>query len=315
MTQIQNIRFQQLMHREVLATLLPPTQLARNMFSKYQCSYFNFNLTPKQVKNMRENPDVDVELRICLVTAGMSEEQQDAHPANLRVVLNSKICQVPAPELTQNFSFKCVPINLTPHLKMNKTVLSRNALIIYWDDVFGRDYAIKIDLVRKVTANDSVEKLKVSRVKSIESTKKMIREKFEGDSDVSTTALTASLICPLSRERIRVPCRASTCQHIQCLDALSYIKMNEVRAKWMCPVCNKPAPFESLELDQFFQEILASPLISPNDREIQLLRTGSWAKIAEKDSRKRVTIDLTSDSDNDQEGPSKKPCRWFQNWI
>jgi hypothetical protein len=84
----------------------------------------------------------------------------------------------------------------------------------------------------------------------------------------------------------------------------------------MCPVCNKPAPFESLELDQFFQEILASPLISPNDREIQLLRTGSWAKIAEKeekDSRKRVTIDLTSDSDNDQEGPSKKPCRWFQN--
>jgi hypothetical protein len=50
----------------------------------------------------------------------------------------------------------------------------RNVLTIDWDDVFGRDYAITINLVRKLTLNDLVEKLKVSRVNSIESTEMMI---------------------------------------------------------------------------------------------------------------------------------------------
>jgi hypothetical protein len=115
-----------------------------------------------------------------LVAAGISEEQKDAYPANLRVMLNNKIYVVPAAapnNLTQNFSFKYVLINLTPNLKMNKTKLAmnmRNVLTIDWDDVFGRDYAITSNLVRKLTLNDLVEKLKVSRVKSIESTEKMI---------------------------------------------------------------------------------------------------------------------------------------------
>ncbi len=140
----------------------------------------------------------------------------------------------------------------------------------------------------------------------------MIRDKFKGDSDISITAMTASLSCLLSRERIKVPCRTSTFQHIQCIDAETYIEMNEVRAMWKCPICNKPAPFESLEFDQYFHEVLASPLLSPEDEEIQLLRNGLWKNIGKNDL-KRSTVDLTSDSDSDQEGASKKPCRSRQN--
>ena len=43
-----------------------------------------------------------------------------------------------------------------------------------------------------------------------------------------------------------LPCRASTCDHLQCFDASLYLKMNEKKAKWLCPVCNKPALYDNL---------------------------------------------------------------------
>ena len=48
--------------------------------------------------------------------------------------------------------------------------------------------------------------------------------------------------------RMSLPCRASTCDHLQCFDASLYIKMNEKKAKWLCPVCNKPALYDNLLL-------------------------------------------------------------------
>jgi hypothetical protein len=58
--------------------------------------------------------------------------------------------------------------------------------------------------------------------------------------------------------RMTLPCRASTCDHLQCFDANLYLKMNEKKAKWLCPVCNKPALYDNLLLDGFFNDVLAS---------------------------------------------------------
>ena len=57
-----------------------------------------------------------------------------------------------------------------------------------------------------------------------------------------------------------LPCRASTCDHLQCFDADLYLKMNEKKPKWVCPVCNKPAYFEHLGGSQFKKNILYSYL-------------------------------------------------------
>ncbi len=51
------------------------------------------------------------------------------------------------------------------------------------------------------------------------------------------------------------PARSSTCDHLQCFDAALYLMMNERKPKWLCPVCNKMAFFDNLQIDGFFKEV------------------------------------------------------------
>lgn len=53
----------------------------------------------------------------------------------------------------------------------------------------------------------------------------------------------------LVKMRLSVPCRAETCAHLQCFDAVFYLQMNEKKPTWMCPVCDKPAPYDQLIID------------------------------------------------------------------
>jgi len=48
-----------------------------------------------------------------------------------------------------------------------------------------------------------------------------------------------------------VPCRSSTCHHLQCFDAATYLQMNEKKSTWLCPVCDKPAEYDSLIIDGY----------------------------------------------------------------
>lgn len=46
-----------------------------------------------------------------------------------------------------------------------------------------------------------------------------------------------------------LPCRASTCDHLQCFDASLYLQMNERKPTWTCPVCDKSALYDYLVID------------------------------------------------------------------
>ena len=54
--------------------------------------------------------------------------------------------------------------------------------------------------------------------------------------------------------RLTIPCRALTCSHLQCFDATLYIQMNEKKPTWVCPVCDKKAPYEHLIIDGYVIE-------------------------------------------------------------
>lgn len=45
--------------------------------------------------------------------------------------------------------------------------------------------------------------------------------------------------------------RASTCLHLQCFDASLFLQMNERKPTWNCPVCDKPALYETLVIDGY----------------------------------------------------------------
>uniref|UniRef100_A0A2I3HC86 Protein inhibitor of activated STAT 3 n=1 Tax=Nomascus leucogenys TaxID=61853 RepID=A0A2I3HC86_NOMLE len=156
------------------------------------------------------------------------------------------------------------------------------------------------------------------------------------DSEVATTSLRVSLMCPLGKMRLTVPCRALTCAHLQSFDAALYLQMNEKKPTWTCPVCDKKAPYESLIIDGLFMEILSS--CSDCD-EIQFMEDGSWCPMKPKkeasevcpppgygldglqyspvqegnpsENKKKVeVIDLTIESSSDEEDlpPTKKHC-------
>lgn len=99
----------------------------------------------------------------------------------------------------------------------------------------------------------------------------------DSDNDIATTVLRVSLSCPLGKMRMTTPCRSATCSHLQCFDAGIFLSMNEKRPTWTCPVCNKPALYDNLVIDGYFQNVLDSPLLGEDCLEIQLNKDGSWS--------------------------------------
>lgn len=95
------------------------------------------------------------------------------------------------------------------------------------------------------------------------------------------------------------PCRASTCSHLQCFDASLYLQMNERKPTWNCPVCDKPAIYEHLVIDGYFQDVLASSDLLTDTNEIQLHKDGSWSThIMKNESENLDNLSTTKLSQN-----------------
>ncbi len=81
------------------------------------------------------------------------------------------------------------------------------------------------------------------------------------DPDIVTTSTVMSLKCPLSTLRIDLPCRSINCRHNQCFDATSFLQLQEQGPTWSCPICNNPAPFDKLAVDEYVKSLLIGPLL------------------------------------------------------
>uniref|UniRef100_H9GRA1 SP-RING-type domain-containing protein n=1 Tax=Anolis carolinensis TaxID=28377 RepID=H9GRA1_ANOCA len=83
-------------------------------------------------------------------------------------------------------------------------------------------------------------------------------------------------MCTCLPMRLSVPCRAESCAHLQCFDAVFYLQMNEKKPTWMCPVCDKPATYDQLMIDGLLSKILTE---CEDADEIEYLVDGSWCPI------------------------------------
>ena len=86
--------------------------------------------------------------------------------------------------------------------------------------------------------------------------KTLIRQTLtDNDNDVQleTVELKVSLLCPLTKNRIKVPGRSIKCNHFQCFDLESFVKMNRnsKNPKWKCPICDQPATIRNLVHDWY----------------------------------------------------------------
>lgn len=285
-----DVKLKKLAFFDVLATLLKPATLVpSNTTQRIQEGSFFFHLTPQQATDIATNRDIrnvnkiehtiQVQLRFCLLET--SCEQEDYFPPNIVVKVNNKLCPLPNPIPTNKPGVEPKrpprPVNITPNVKLSPLVA--NHIAVSWCTEYNRGYAAACYLVRKLTSSQLLQRMKTKGVKPADYTRALIKEKLNEDADceIATTMLKVSLVCPLGKMRMATPCRSSTCSHLQCFDASLYLQMNERKPTWNCPVCDKPAIYDNLVIDGYFQEVLASNKLSSEDNEIQLHKDGSWS--------------------------------------
>uniref|UniRef100_A0A8B9T0J3 Protein inhibitor of activated STAT 3 n=1 Tax=Anas platyrhynchos TaxID=8839 RepID=A0A8B9T0J3_ANAPL len=270
---------------DVYDELIKPTTLASTSSQRFEEAHFTFALTPQQVQQILSSRDllpgakcdytVQVQLRFCLCET--SCPQEDYFPPNLFVKVNGKLCPLPGylPPTKNGAEPKrpSRPVNITPLARLSATV--PNTIVVNWSAEFGRHYSLSVYLVKQLTSVTLLQKLRAKGIRNPDHSRALIKEKLtaDPDSEIATTSLRVSLMCPLGKMRLVVPCRATTCTHLQCFDAALYLQMNEKKPTWTCPVCDKKAPYDNLIIDGLFMEILNS---CTDCDEIQFMEDGSW---------------------------------------
>ncbi|XP_073973635.1 E3 SUMO-protein ligase Su(var)2-10 isoform X3 [Rhodnius prolixus] len=287
-----DVRFKRLPFYEIMGELLKPSSLVTTQ--REQNTTFVFYLTPTQASEVAMNREVgpttkneypvQVQMRFCLLET--SCEQEDIFPPGLVVKVNGKLCPLPNPIPINRPNVEPKrpprPVNISNWCKLCPSVA--NQVAVSWTPEYGRGYVISVNLVKKLTANDLLLKMKAKGIRHADFTTGLIKEKLceDADSEIATTSLRVSLLCPLGKMRMTTPCRPSTCTHLQCFDASLFLQMNEKKPTWACPVCDKPAAFDNLVIDGYFQQVLVSSLLPADCHEIQLHKDGSWTGQATK---------------------------------
>lgn len=305
-----DVRLKKLPFYDLLGEILKPSSLVPQGSMRLQENTFTFHLTPQQATDIASSRDcrsgtkmeyiIQVQMRFCLQET--SCEQEDYFPPSVAVKVNGKLCPLPNPIPTNKPGVEAKrpprPVNISPLVKLSPTV--PNQITVTWSVDYNKRYAVAIYLVKKLTSTELLLRLKSRGARHSDYTRGLIKEKLneDADSEIATTSLRVSLACPLGKMRMSTPCRASTCMHLQCFDASLYLQMNERKPTWNCPVCDKPALYDHLVIDGYFQDVLLSNKLVGDSNEIQLLQDGSWENLViKKDKDKndnKSKIDTTT---------------------
>jgi len=276
-----DIRFISLPFYDIIDVLIKPTSLVQKTMSGYQDTNLVYHLTPYQTqlitnsKNMVEY-SVQVQLRFCL--SEVSSVQEDLYPSRAKIIVNGKSCPVPGqpPPNAQNQDPR------KPHRPVNITSFSRlspmqpNQVQVQWmPSDLGQRHAATVHLVKTVQVETLIQQLDNRPIRSRAHSIAFIKEKLktDPDSEIAMTSLKVSLCCPIGRTRMKIPCRANNCNHLQCFDGSLYIQMNERKPSWMCPVCNQKAYYKDLFKDGLFTSIINE---AANCDDIVFFEDGSW---------------------------------------
>ncbi|XP_056126082.1 E3 SUMO-protein ligase PIAS2 isoform X2 [Rhinichthys klamathensis goyatoka] len=284
---------------DVLDVLIKPSSLGTHAVQRFHHEkYFIFALTPQQVREVcisrdflpggRRDYMVQIQLRFCL--AETSCPQEDNYPNSLCIKVNGKLFPLPgyAPPPKNGVEQKRPgrPLNITSLVRLSSAV--PNQIVVTWAPEIGKTYSMSVYLVRQLTSPLLLQRLRMKGIRNPDHSRALIKEKLtaDPDSEIATTSLRVSLMCPLGKMRLTVPCRAVTCSHLQCFDAALYLQMNEKKPTWICPVCDKKATYESLIIDGLFMEILND---CTDVDEIKFQEDGTWCPMRPKKETLKVS--------------------------
>lgn len=254
---------------EKVENIVPPRVIVGT--TRYIPEEFSFKLTRSQAEKINKSraknkKEYQVRLRFCKYNT--KSVQEDLIPAGTMRVNNSYVSLAPCIDVDANKKKKKQePIDITKLLDVNL----KNTVKIMHN--VKENYYMTCELGRRRSVDELLEMLTVNHPQH---TQDLIKEKFaaDEDSEIATTNLKASLICPIGKMRLIKPCRSKHCSHIQCIDASTILSLNENKPAWKCQVCQKQAEFDDLYIDGLFLDILAS--VPWDVVEVEFLKDGSW---------------------------------------
>ena len=223
-------------------TLLKPCSLQPNGNGRFQEQTFTFYLTPGQSSDISNSsyrseqgkPEYRKQIQMRFSLLETSCEQEDNFPSSICVKVNGKLCPLPNPIPTNKPGAEPKrpprPINITPLCKLSST--TANYINVSWAVEVGRAHTVSVYQVDNLTYQELLSQLRAKGQRQPDYTVALIKEKLaDQDQEIATTSCKVSLACPLGKMRMNAPCRASTCDHLQCFDAQLYLQMNERKPK------------------------------------------------------------------------------------
>jgi len=288
-----DVELQHLPFYDIESVLLKPCSLQPSNNARFQEQSIKFHLTPAQAaaisascyRNESNRPEYRKQIQMRFSLLETSCRQEDNFPQSISVKVNSRLCPLPPVIPTNKPGAEPKrppkPINITALSKLVST--GPNNVTISWAVEIGKSYTVSVYLVDNLTHQDLLNRLKDKGERHADFTTALIKDKLKDqDQEIATTACKVSLACPLGKMRMSVPCRSTTCDHLQTFDAKLYLQMNEKKPKWKCPVCNKPALIHNLMIDGFFMELVKSSRLPPDEHEIVLHNDGTWDPLPPK---------------------------------
>ncbi|KAK3989495.1 PINIT domain-containing protein [Cladorrhinum sp. PSN332] len=161
------------------------------------------------------------------------------------------------------------PVDVTPALRLRQTNYHNKIELTY--ALTQKQFFLSVYVCKMVPVETLVSQI-AKRIRKETVVAEITKPK--NDDDIEATSQKLSLKCPLSQLRLKHPCRSTSCNHIQCFDATSYLQLQEQGPQWECPICNKPAPYQKLAIDEYALDIVNRT--SDDVDQVTIDTNGEW---------------------------------------
>ncbi|KAL1868464.1 E3 SUMO-protein ligase pli1 [Diaporthe australafricana] len=226
-------------------------------------------------------PPQEKDMRVLVFCAGANTGPQDiAFPHQSELKVNGGDVKANLRGL-KNKPGSTRPVDITDLLRLKIPTYTNNIEFTYALTQKAGDKASQSNSQRfylvvnvcKTTPVDSlVRTISGKRISKASVLLELTRKAHDAEIEMSSQVL--SLKCPLSYMRLVTPCRATTCTHVQCFDATSYLQLQQQGPQWLCPVCSKSAPYERLAIDEYVRDILDRT--SRSVEQVDIEPNGQW---------------------------------------
>ncbi|PKX95768.1 Siz/PIAS RING finger protein [Aspergillus novofumigatus IBT 16806] len=229
-------------------------------------------LTPTVASRLQADPNIRV-MVYCAADSGLNQYTKSDIAFPHQVELKANLDEVKANlKGLKNKPGTTRPADVTNYIR-KKPGYPNHIVMTY--ALTQKRFFVLVNLVQRHPIEDLVLELKRRKTITKEQVLREMKNRAE-DSDIVATSTVMSLKCPLSTLRIEVPCRTVVCTHNQCFDASSFLQLQEQAPTWSCPVCSKATSYESLQVDQYVDDILHST--SPDVEQVIIEPDGKWSK-------------------------------------